>query len=1361
METLKVAAADGLAFTGCNGETFASVFEAPYRDVTLCQIDAIRRLVPDASYILDIGGASTTLIRLDGNGGFQGYSTNSLCAAGTGSFLDEQAERLGISYEEASHFIHNPDPPTIATRCAVFAKSDLIFRQQDGCSPADMWSGLCRGMTRTFFGTLLAGRPLDGKTVLIGGVAQNAEVVRWIHKAYPKLVTVPDTPQLQAAIGAAQAGRKPGRWLAIPRQFIGGRPVILPRFDWPLTLEKSKHPSFATGDSYTDDDANDVRIVRWPAAQDVRVFLGIDIGSTSTKVVLMDDDQNVLADIYRKTSGDPIGATKLLFRAIRGLAETKGARLAILGVGTTGSGRKLVGELIGADLVVNEISAHVAGAAKTDPTIDTIFEIGGQDSKYMHLRNGHIRDAKMNYVCAAGTGSFVEEQARKLGYTVAEAGPAVMGVHPPRATDRCTVFMEHDLTRLIRLGATPREAFAGVMVSVAKNYLHKVVGNRYRSRKAIFFQGATARNPALVAAFERLLDVEIVVSPFCHVMGSYGAALLTRESMKRKKEEKSVFRGLDLEARDISIRHETCALCQNHCLTTFVDIEGVKESPSWGYMCGRDPGENRKRVSPHTRFLRRRQHLWKTAGRGLKLPKDAPTIGIPQALTTYTYFPLWRRFFNRLGYRVSLSGPTTQATRELGSRLSGAEFCFPAKALLGHVAALATEEGVDYLFLPRMKSEEVSHHVTNSAFCPYAMASYAFTKAALKLNGFGTVPILSPVIDLRFSPKRAIGALIKTLGGPLSRSARELAGAWMEAHDVLRTFQADCLQEGRKALSEAERSGEKLLVLVGRPYNLYDSGMNLGLPERIAEQGRTVLPLDLVPLDLSRLGERYRNTFWEYGQKILAALEEVATNDLLDAVCFTNFSCGPDSFLLTYAQEIMGEKPFLVLELDEHGSETGYLTRIEAYFDVLRQPGRDTPQRRRSAHPPTGFRDRQLWVPNMHPFTTELMSAAFRHHGLDARPLPLETERTFELGRSVTRGSECLPAALTIGSLLTVLRSEGDKRHALFLPTSEGPCRFGQYVSLHRQILDRQGFSDLPILSPSNRNGYQGLDEPVRQTLWKAMVIGDILMKAGCKIRPYENHPGETDSILNGELRRLSQGIERGESLEKAVARTVGILSSVPINKGAKKPLVGIVGEIYVRTNSYANENVVRSVEQCGSEAWMAPLSEWVLFTSSIPHIRDKSGQSFSGELFVSFLKWRWMLRWEKKLYAAAGPLLDDRHEPPLQAVLDAAHPYLPENTGGEAILIIGRAIKFADQGASMVVNVSPFTCMPGAITTAIFQHVSAERRFPIVNMFYDGTGGQNRRLEIYIRTALAAEAESDPSRLQAHLDPFSCKASL
>lgn len=1356
LAALSVGAGDFISMTGVNARAFAHGLGAAVSDMTYCQIEAIRRLVRDCRYVMDIGGGSATLIQLDRNGNFQGYATNSLCAAGTGSFLDEQLGRLGISYDDAKKYAHNPHPPTIATRCSVFAKSDLIHRQQEGCSKMDMWSGLCRGMTRTLLSTLLSGRPLDGKTAVIGGVALNAEVVRWLEEAYPGLIVVPPMPHLVAAVGAALNGRVVGHHPVGQRTLsaVKGRSSKsgLDRFPWPLAMEKSHYPSFATDEAYDDDDANEVRVTSWKEGQDIRGYLGIDVGSTSTKALLADEQGRVIVDVYRKTAGDPIGATKRLFKALRVLAERKRARLEILGVGTTGSGRKIVGIVIGADAIINEISAHVAGAARTDSSIDTIFEIGGQDSKYMYLVDGHIRDSNMNYVCAAGTGSFVEEQANKLGYKVADAGPAVMGICPPRATDRCTVFMEQDMQKLIQSGATPEEAFAAVMVAVTKNYLNKVVGNRYRSRKKIFFQGATARNPALVAAFERLLDVEIVVSPYCHVMGAYGVALLTCEMMVGKKDSKTSFRGLDLEKRQIRLEKGQCDLCQNHCAITAAAIEGLDEKPSWGYMCGRDPAEKRVRVTPHARLLRLRQKLWQEGGAGTKVPEGAPIIGIPQALVTYTYLPLWRRFFNRLGYQIQLSGPTTQAIRELGTRLSGADFCFPAKVFLGHAAALATREGVDFIFLPQMMNEVPSEHVTAATFCPYVQASPGYCRSAFKLNGLETAQILAPLVDMRLEEGELAKKLAQTLSRPLQRSVGEIEEAWKDGIRVQGEFRLRCLEEGQRVIHEAREKNEKLLVLVGRPYNTYDPGLNLGLPQKIAEQGRTVIPMEFLSLDLSRLGARYRNIYWSYGQKILAALEEISKSDLFDAIYFTNFSCGPDSFLLSYAAEIMGNKPFLALELDEHGADAGYMTRIEAFFDVLRrpqgysprglQPYGETSKRTPYVPPPRDMRDRTLWVPNMHPVTTELFVAALRRHGFDARLLPREDQGVFEIGRSVTRGSECLPTAITIGSLLKTLRENGEgggtgRGQAFFMPTAQGPCRFGQYCTLHRQILDREGFSDVAILSPTSFNGYQGVDEPVRRALWIAMLVGDILLKARCKVRPYEVSPGQVDLILGHEIARLAWVIEKDGDIVEALGKAVRRVAAVPVRAEAGKPLIGVVGEIYVRNNVFANEDVLGSIERLGGEAWTTPVSEWFLFTASPANISEHHAHRFSMNSVTSYLKWQWMVHWEKKLYHAASPLLDDRHEPPIQEIMKEGARVLPANIGGEAILTIGRAVKFAHQKAALVVNVAPFSCMPGTVTTALFRELSVELGLPIVNLFYDGTGGQNRRLEVFLRNAI------------------------
>lgn len=1326
--------------TGSLAEEFARILNIKLLDITRCQIAAVLEKLNSVNNIMDIGGGSCTLIQLDNDGKFQGFASNSLCAAGTGSFLDEQAKRLGISYDDLDTFGHIDNPPTIATRCSVFAKSDLIHRQQEGYTKQSMWSGLCRGMTRTLLGTLLRGKPLDGPTAVIGGVAQNREVIRWLKGEYPDLILVPDTPHLLAAIGAARLSQPMKPVIEIPSSFEKTTQKDIDHYSWPLTMEKSIYPSFQTEFSYEDHDGNEIRIDTWPDEQDISSYIGIDIGSTSTKLVVMDQQQHIIIDIYRKTAGDPIDATKKLFGALTRLLDKNNVTLHILGVGTTGSGRKIVGTVIGADVIINEISAHVAGATKVDPSIDTIFEIGGQDSKYMHVKDGNIRDSHMNYVCAAGTGSFVEEQANKLGYKVSDVGHAVSGLTPPIATDRCTVFMEQDVAGLIQSGATSQEALAAVMVSVIKNYLNKVVGNRYYNRKKVFFQGATARNQALVAAFERVLDIEMVVSPYCHVMGAYGVAILTQEAMEASETMHSRFVGLDLEHRSISLRNDTCTICENNCMITIAEVEGIEDSPSWGYMCGRDPHKKRLKVNTNARLLKTREKLWLQTGKGVDVLPTAPLIGIPQALTTYTYLPLWRRFFNRLGYRVQLSGPSTEAMKEMGSRICGAEFCFPVKVALGHIASLSMHDGVDFVFVPQMVNENSNPYTSGSTFCPYVQGTPTFARSALTLNNISTSRLLSPVVDMKLNKERLAEVLVQDLGMSLGRSKKDILQAWQEGVEAQNEFTSSCVAAGKAALSQARAQEQKLLVLIGRPYNNFDTSLNLGLPFKMAEQNVLVIPLEFLELDFSSLRDRYTNIYWTYGQKILAALEMVARDENLEAVYLTNFSCGPDSFLLSYAEEVMGNKPFLSLELDEHGADAGYLTRIEAFFDVLgKTKARQTEQHRRPHRPEAkDFKDRTIWLPPMHQYAADLLAAAFHRHGYNAQVLPAEDKESFEIGRTVTRGSECLPTSLTIGTLLKTLRAKNPQgKHAFLMATAQGPCRFGQYCNLHRQILDREGFEDVAILSPSSTNSYQGLDEPLRKDIFKAIVISDIIMKIRCKVRPYEIHAGETDRKITEACHLLSNTIKQGGHLCQILEEIVHSIHAIPTRGKGSKPLVGIVGEIYVRNNLFASEHLVDSIEEFGGEVWLTPLAEWFLYTSSLRNLKQQHHKLTSPKTWKTLATWAWMRHWEQKLYKAAGTLLDDRHEPDINLVMDYGAEFMKVNVGGEAMLTIGRTKEFANQGASMVVNCAPFGCMPGNVTTAVFQQLSKELNMPIVNMFYDGRGDQNQRLHVFLNNTV------------------------
>ena len=1330
-----------VGITGSGADSLSSTLDIPITDFCKATIRGVRSVVPRVRNILDVGASSLTLIELNEAGELREVSTNSMCAAGTGSFLDAQATRMGLDITESQGFESSEDPPSIATRCAVFAKSDLIHRQQEGFGKEALWCGLCKGLSTTLLQTLLRGRPLEGLTVLTGGVAKNREVLRWLRTLGSAEILTFEGAEFAAALGTAYLVSENGcgRALVLPPEGDAHRAGnTVPRRP-PLELRLTDYPSFEVADAWIDDLGNEIRISSWPGEKPVQGYLGLDVGSTSTKAVLVDEGGSVLVDIYRRTAGDPIGATKALFSALEGISDSRGSAIQVRGCGTTGSGRKLVGAVIGADAVVNEITTHLAGAFATDPEVDTIFEIGGQDSKFIRAKHGVMRDSNMNYVCAAGTGSFVEEQALKLGYPVQDVGELVMGIAPPHTSDRCTVFMEQDVERLVRQGCSPAEALAAVMYSVVENYLAKVVGSRPYSRDKVFFCGATARNRGLVAAFEKLLGTKLVVSPFCHVLGAYGVALLTREEMSRTGVS-SRFKGLNLSSRAIALSQEECQLCANSCRITYAHIEGEEGTPSWGYLCGRDPEADEKRKKTEYEPFRLRQRL---AARAFADHRRAPeatgsVVGVPMTLSTFSHGPLWQAFLNNLGCQVRFSRPTDEATRAVAGALAGSEYCFPAKLAHGHVGGLLKNPAIQWVFMPHTVSDAVPRGHTNAFFCPVVCSLPAMARSALNVAGEpGADRILSPQIDFRWDEKRQIDELTTRLSGPLGVSRRAIRAAWRSGLAAQATFERLCRAEGTRILDQLTGKGETVILALGRAYNLFDGGANLDLPMKIAEKGYTIVPADMAPTQNVELEQGLNNIYWAYGQQLLKALVWARDQENVYPVWFTNFKCGPDSFLLSYAEELMGNKPFLVLELDEHGGDAGYLTRIEAFLDVVR--GREGPFPApipipSRIDPVETFEHRTIWVPRLHPISAPLAAAAMRGEGLNARTLPMETDEDLAAGRRVTRGGECIPMTVTIGSLLRTLRKNGSEgsEHALFMPSAHGPCRFGQYNLLERMILKREGFGEVAILAPNNDNAYQGLGEGLRRKIWMGTLIGDILFKVGCRFRPYAEDPLSITDMVKEATGIMEAAFEDRAPLKAAFARAVAPFRDLR-KPTSSKPVVGVVGEIFVRCNPFSNQFVVDAIEAQGGEAWLAPFHEWILYACWEHERRAKMGMDILGRA-RSYLKNRYLFESEHAWYEEVADLLQDRQEPTIPESAEAAYPYASFNFGGETLMTIGRTIKFFESGASLVVNCSPFGCMPGQAIAGILNEVQKDFGKPVVNLFYDGTGDLNRIIGVFLR---------------------------
>jgi predicted CoA-substrate-specific enzyme activase len=586
--------------------------------------------------------------------------------------------------------------PPIASRCAVFAKTDIIHAQQEGYSLAQICDSLCEGLVKNITDTLFGDESIKTPLVFTGGVSRNKAVIKHLTTILGTEPVVGEYSHLYGAIGVAliyinESKLSPMNIHNVESLIIQKKKKLNYGYH-PLELKLSDYPDFESVEKFNymskDNVAVEVDIYE-PLASSV--YMGIDIGSTSTKAVLMDEDNTVLAGFYTMTAGQPLKATQLIFEVIDNISNQKNIDLQFKGVATTGAGRKFVGKIVGADLMVDEITAHARAAYKLDPEVDTIIEIGGQDSKFTTMQNGMVTFCAMNNVCAAGTGSFIAEQAQKLGCALNEYSKRAEKKKSPVSSDRCTVFMERDINQHLGEGYPVDEILASTLHSVRDNYLSKVANEANIGAK-IFFQGATAKNKALVAAFENKLQKPIHVSKYCHLTGALGSALIIAENNVLK----SKFRGISLYTEEIPIESEICNFCHNNCKIKKVLVQG--EVVAFGFLCGRDYDTQKFVDNKKGSFdlIKEYKRAFKVNNKPQKYRSNI-TVGIPYGLYLSEENVLWTHFFNRLGIKTISSEGIKNATK-IGKKIARTEFCTPIPTFYGHVKYLSQK--ADYLFLP-------------------------------------------------------------------------------------------------------------------------------------------------------------------------------------------------------------------------------------------------------------------------------------------------------------------------------------------------------------------------------------------------------------------------------------------------------------------------------------------------------------------------------------------------------------------------------------------------------------------------------------------------------------------------------------
>jgi len=957
----------GMRITGSGGKLISDLLGVPSENEFKAVACAFGALYPEVETVFEMGGENLKFILLDvdrnnGTAGIADYGTNGDCAAGTGSFMDQQANRLNYEIEEVGDLVVRDDSKAarIAGRCSVFAKSDMIHAQQKGAAPTQVLKGLCDAVARNFKATIAKGKDIRGRAAFIGGVAANKGVVQALERAFGMEtgdLYVPREHAWMGAIGAAileryatnaaaakgtraDEGDRAGAGTPSAATSATARPTAGSGASLSLDLEaldkyySTAQAAFPRMEPLSMEAVTLLRDRVKPYVLEagtgrIRAYMGIDIGSVSTNLVVIDEAGNVMKEIYVPTKGRPIEVVN------EGLAEIQrelGERLEIRGVGTTGSGRELIGQLVGADTINDEITAHKTGATfigtrLIDKQVDTIFEIGGQDSKYIKLQDGIVVDFTMNEACAAGTGSFLEEQAEKLGVQIKGefARKALSARSPIRLGERCTVFMEMDVNSYQQRGAAKEDILAGLAYSVALNYLNRVVRGRPIG-DVIFFQGGTAYNDSVAAAFSQILKKEIIVPPHNGVVGAIGVALLAKEKMEATGEA-TKFKGYDLNAVDYTIKEFVCNGCSNACDIQLVRVDGVKTY--WGDKCS---DRYRKAAKVPTKpviddlMAIRRTILMD----GYSPGGPGPRVGVPQAMHFHERFPFWNAYLKGIGCDVVISDETNTRILNLGVETTVAEPCFPIRVAHGHIADLF-EKGIDFVFLPNVVNSETPFEEVNSHLCPW-LQTLPFVVRSSPAFARHRDKFLSPIVHFRLGREtvaKELWATSKKLGASKRAHERAVEAAFRAQE----RFFAELRVHGRRAIEILEKSDSMGIVLLGRPYNVNDPGVNLNVAAKLRDYyGANVIPLDMTPSEEIDISDINSNMYWNYGRRILQAARFVAQHRNLLAIYITNFKCGPDSYIKHFTNDA-AVRPYLSLQFDGHGNDAGMITRCEAYLD--------------------------------------------------------------------------------------------------------------------------------------------------------------------------------------------------------------------------------------------------------------------------------------------------------------------------------------------------------------------------------------------------------------------------------------------
>jgi len=1299
--------------TGSGGLTLASHLKVPFVQEVISVSTALQEFAPKTDVAIELGGEDAKIIYFEGGNAEQ--RMNGICAGGTGSFIDQMASLLQTDASGLNEYARNYHSLyTIAARCGVFAKSDIQPLINDGATKEDLSASIFQAVVNQTISGLACGKPIRGHVAFLGGPLHflpelKAAFIRTL-KLDDEHVINTDNSHLFAAIGSA---------LNAKDDVFYTMKEMVDKLSSDIRMEfevERLEPLFPDEETYQQFQArhNKHHVVTGDlASYKGNCYLGIDAGSTTTKIALIGEDGSLLYSFYSNNNGSPlntaIGSLKEIYSLLPEDAHI--ARSC-----STGYGEALLKAAFLLDEGEVETVAHYYAAAFFDPEVDCILDIGGQDMKCIKIKNQTVDSVQLNEACSSGCGSFIETFAKSLNFTVENfAKEALFAAHPIDLGTRCTVFMNSKVKQAQKEGASVADISAGLAYSVIKNALFKVIKLSDASQlgKNIVVQGGTFYNDAVLRSFEKIAGCEAIRPDIAGIMGAFGAALIARERFQETScRDTQTISPEALNALSYQSTMAKCQGCTNHCRLTINTFNDGRKYIS-GNRCEKGIGGQKNEKNIPNLFEYKLQRLFSYKPLTVE---EAPrgTVGIPRVLNMYEDYPFWYTFFTKLGYRVILSPVSTHKTYELGIESIPSESeCYPAKLAHGHVAWLIRQKP-DFIFYPALFYERNEFEEANNHYnCPIVTSYSENIKNNMEEIGRGEVNFRNPFMAFT-SEQTVCDALIKEFTElPAEEIRAAVSVGWAELDAVRR----DTRKKGEEVLAYLEKTGNKGIVLAGRPYHL-DPEIHHGIPELITSYGIAVLTEDSV----SHLAKPERPLIvsdqWMYHSRLYAAASFVKTRDDLELIQLNSFGCGLDAVTTDQVNDILtgSDKIYTCLKIDEVNNLGAARIRIRSLISAVRV--REMRHKKRTIRPSANVRVEfteemrkdgyTILCPQMSPIHFEVLNSAFRACGYNFEVLGNDNRAAVDMGLKYVNNDACYPSLLVVGQIMDALHSgKYDLNHtAVVMTQTGGGCRATNYIGFIRRALKKAGMEQVPVISINlgkleENSGFK-LDLNLLSRAALAAVFGDIFMRCMYRMRPYEKVPGSVEAVHRKWLPRCQQLVSAKHlnffRFRKMCRDMVRDFDAVEITD-VQKPKVGIVGEILVKYAPAANNFLVDLLESEGAEAVVPDLLDFMLycFYNQIYKAENLGTSKKTARLCKMGITALEFLRG-----SATKALKESKHFLPPTSIYDTVEYAKPivsiGNQTGEGWFLTGEMVELIHEGVNNIVCCQPFGCLPNHV---------------------------------------------------------------